>query len=97
MLLKNSKDENKTNFDCEPFKNLRITISTNTGIFPVKDQPLYCKASTHENSLDQGLKKQALDNGINIHFGQTAPIEDVDIVATGPNPKFKFTVGRTDI
>jgi hypothetical protein len=29
-----------------------------------------------------------------MHFGQTAPIEDVDIVATGSNPKFKFTVGK---
>ena len=85
----------KPNFDCEPFKNLRITNSTYNWDFSCQRPAFYIvRRGTDENSLDQGLKKQALDNGVNIHFGQTAPIEDVDIIATGPDPKFKFAIGK---
>ncbi len=35
-------------------------------------------------SLDRGLKEQAIEAGVTIHFNQTAKLEQVDIVATGP-------------
>ena len=85
----------KTNFHCEPFKNLRITNSKENWDFSCNKPAFYIiKRGTDKNSLDQGLKKQALDNGVNIRFGETAPISDVDIVATGGDPKFKFAVGK---
>lgn len=37
-----------------------------------------------KGSLDQGLKIQALKNGVNIHFKKKLPENQVDIVATGP-------------
>ena len=40
------------------------------------------------------LISSAYDNGVNIRFGETAPISDVDIIATGGDPKFKFAVGK---
>jgi flavin-dependent dehydrogenase len=85
----------KTNFHCEPFNNLRITNSKENWDFSCERPAFYVlKRGTDNNSLDQGLKKQALDNGVNIRFGETAPISDVDIVATGGDPKFKFAVGK---
>jgi flavin-dependent dehydrogenase len=85
----------KPNFECEPFKNLRITNSKDNWDFSCQRPAFYIvRRGTNENSLDQGLKKQALDNGVNIRFGETAPIDDVDIVTTGPDPKCKFAVGK---
>ena len=70
-------------------------MAKKTGIFRAKNLAFYIlKRGTDENSLDHGLKKQALDNGVNIRFGETAPISDVDIIATGGDPKFKFAVGK---
>ena len=83
------------NFDCEPFKDLKITNNTENWDFSCHKPAFYLvKRGTDDNSLDQGLKEQALNNGVNIKFGETAPIDKVDIVATGPDPKFKFAVGR---
>ncbi len=85
----------KANFDYEPFKNLRITNTRENWDFSCRRPAFYIiSRGTHENSLDQGLKEQALNNGVNIRFGETTPIEDVDIVATGPNPRWKFAVAR---
>jgi len=83
------------NFDCEPFKDLKITNNTENWDFSCHKLAFYLvKRGTDDNSLDQGLKEQALNNGVNIKFGETAPIDKVDIVATGTDPKFKFAVGR---
>jgi flavin-dependent dehydrogenase len=85
----------KANFDYEPFKNLRITNTRENWDFSCRRPAFYIiSRGTHEKSLDQGLKEQALDNGVNIRFGETAPIEEVDIVATGPKPQWKFAVAR---
>jgi flavin-dependent dehydrogenase len=85
----------KTNFHCEPFNNLRITNGEENWDFSCKKPAFYIlKRGTDENSLDPGLKKQALYNGVNIRFGETTPISDVDIIATGGDPKFKFAVGK---
>ena len=85
----------KTIFHCEPFKNFRITNSKENWDFSSKKPTFYIlKRGTDKNSLDQGLKKQAFDNVVNIRFGETAFISDVNIVATGGDPKFKFAVGK---
>ncbi len=85
----------KPNFDYEPFKKLRITNNDENWDFYCKRPAFYLvKRGTEEKSLDQGLKEQALDKGVNIYFEETAPIEDVDIVATGPDPRNKFAVAR---
>ena len=78
----------KPNFDYEPFKKLRITNNDENWDFYCKRPAFYLvKRGIEEKSFDQGLKEQALDNGVNIHFEETAPIEDIDIVATGPESK----------
>ena len=83
------------NFDCEPFKDLKITNNTENWKFSCNKPAFYLvQRGNEDNTLDQGLKEQALNNGVNIKFGESAPIDKVDIVATGPDPKFKFAVGR---
>jgi flavin-dependent dehydrogenase len=85
----------KTNFTCEPFTNLTITNSQENWDFSCKRPAFYIlKRGKDKNSLDYGLKEQALNNGVNIRFGETAPLSDVDIIATGGDPKFKFAVGK---
>jgi flavin-dependent dehydrogenase len=85
----------RINFDYEPFKNLKITNSKDIWNFSCQEPAFYLvNRGNEDNSFDHGLKEQALDNGVNIRFGKTAPIEDVDIVATGPDPKYKFAVGK---
>lgn len=48
-------------------------------------RPLYylLKRGPGENSLEQGLKRQALDLGVKIHFNQPCARQDVDIWAAG--------------
>lgn len=85
----------KTNFLFEPFNDLRITNGQQNWDFSCKKPAFYIlKRGTDENSLDQGLKNQALDNGVNIRFDETAPVSDMDIIATGGDPRFKFAVGK---
>jgi flavin-dependent dehydrogenase len=85
----------KTNFICEPFTNLRITNSHENWDFSCKRPAFYIlNRGTDKNSFDQGLKEQALDNGVNIRFGETTPLSDVDIITTGGDPKYKFAVGK---
>ena len=85
----------RPNFDCEPFKDLKITNNIENWDFSCNKPAFYIvKRGNDFNSLDQSLKEQALNNGVNIKFDETTPIDGVDIVATGPDPKFKFAVGR---
>ena len=83
------------NFDFEPFNKLKITNNNEVWDFKCVRPAFYIVSrGPHYNSLDQALKAQAIDNGVNIRFNETAPIDDVDIVATGANPKYKFAVAR---
>jgi flavin-dependent dehydrogenase len=52
------------------------------------------KRGAQPNSLDQGLKQQALEAGVQIHFEQTIPLEEADIVATGPISREIFAVDK---
>jgi len=73
------------NFDCDPFSKLTITNGQVRREI-VTQRPLFylVKRGAVPGSLDQGLKTQALESGVVIHFGETIPKEDADIVATGP-------------
>lgn len=83
------------NFECEPFQNLTITNINEDWNFTCKNPAFYLiRRGTDNDSLDQGLKEQALENGVNIKLGQTLPTDDVDIVATGHDPRYKFAVGK---
>ena len=83
------------NFDADPFLKLVITNGYSQRISHY-DQPLcyLVKRGDVEGSLDQGLKRQALDAGVNIHFKQTIPPEEADIVATGPVSRELFAVDK---
>jgi flavin-dependent dehydrogenase len=73
-------------FDCDPFS--RITAANNLKINEIvaSKRPLYylVKRGTVPGSLDLGLKEQAQDAGVNIHFEKSIPESHADIVATGP-------------
>ena len=67
--------------------------------YPIKlARPLYylLKRGPEENSLEQGLKRQALDLGVTIHFNQPCTRQDVDVWAAGARSGgFFLGVGMT--
>jgi flavin-dependent dehydrogenase len=83
------------NFDADPFLKLTIT-NGHSQRESYYDQPLcyLVKRGDVEGSLDQGLKQQALQAGVDIHFKQTIPVEEADIVATGPISRELFAVDK---
>ena len=82
-------------FDFEPFYNLKITNNNEIWDFECERPAFYIVSrGQHDNSLDQALKKQAIDNGVNIMFDKTATGNEMDIIATGPDPEYKFAIGR---
>lgn len=95
-VIKEFKNMNiKANFEHEPFKKLRITNIKENWDFLCKRPAFYLVTrGTQMNSLDQGLKEQALDLGVNIIFGETLPLDEVDLVATGPDQRWKFAVAK---
>jgi len=74
----------ETNFDCTPFSNVTVTNTKIDENFNF-DRPLFylVKRGNIENSLDQGLKKQALSAGVKIYFNSTLSPDEADIIATG--------------
>lgn len=84
-----------TNFDADPFLKLVITNGYNQRVSHY-DHPLcyLVKRGDVDGSLDQGLKQQAFAAGVNIHFRQTIPEEEADIVATGPISRELFAVDK---
>ena len=83
------------NFDADPFLKLIITNGQGQRVSHY-DRPLcyLVKRGDVEGSLDQGLKRQALQAGVDIHFRQTIPLEEADIVATGPISRELFAVDK---
>jgi flavin-dependent dehydrogenase len=85
------------NFDCDLFLKLITTNGSKQRVshYP-EDNPLcyLVKRGTLPGSLDQGLKAQALEAGVRIHFGQTISPEEADIMATGPISKEQFAVDK---
>jgi len=77
----------EANFEYTPFTSL-------WGVDPRQNQTLFQSASPLfylvkrgpvSGSFDLALKRQALDLGVQIHFQQTIPLAEADIVASGPN------------
>ncbi|MCK4365979.1 MAG: NAD(P)-binding protein [Thermoplasmatales archaeon] len=78
----------RTNYYCEPFKTLHLTNGEEVLANTFKKPFFYLlKRGDIENSLDQGLKNQALDKGVNIHFNSNVKKEDMDIISSGPEGK----------
>ena len=85
----------KVNFDCDPFKEVLATNGKEKTILKFSRPAFYLvKRGVIEGSLDQGLKEQAFDNGVIIHFGKTVPEEKADILATGPIIRETFAIDK---
>lgn len=73
------------NFKYNPFKELKIVNKSKIWDFKCKRPAFYLvKRGSKEKTLDQALKSQAMDSGVNIYFKETIPENESDIVATGP-------------
>ncbi len=74
----------KINFDCDPFKTMHLSdgkeILENTFKKPIF---YIVKRGVVANSLDQGLKNQAVDLGANIHFNSKMKKDEMDIISIG--------------
>lgn len=75
----------KINFDCDSFSSITFTNGSKRAEINLEKPYMYLvKRGNIAGSLDEGLKKQAIDAGINIHFANTIALTDADIIATGP-------------
>lgn len=75
----------KINFDCDPFSKISISNGFGVSEIDLKKNGYYLvKRGNIPGSLDHGLKSQALEAGVEIHFGEIFAPEKADIVATGP-------------
>jgi flavin-dependent dehydrogenase len=73
------------NFKHNPFLELKISNESKIWNFRCKRPAFYLvKRGSKEKTLDTALKNQALDLGVNIHFKETIPENEADIIATGP-------------
>ncbi|MFH0889856.1 MAG: NAD(P)/FAD-dependent oxidoreductase [Candidatus Aenigmatarchaeota archaeon] len=82
------------NFDCAPFKKMYGMTGKNKTALEFSKPAFYLvKRGTVGGSLDQGLKRQAMENGVKIIFNSRIGNE-ADIIATGPFSKESFAVDR---
>lgn len=80
----------KVDFHCNPFKKVITTNGKRTFQTEYRRPIFYLvKRGTMEDSIDQGLKRQALDAGVEIKYSTTFQGK-ADIVATGPKMKRKL-------
>jgi flavin-dependent dehydrogenase len=83
------------NFDCDPFDQVTITNGKENVDLKFAAPMFYLvKRGTFPGTLDQGLKAQALEAGVRLHFGQSPAPEEVDLVATGPIKKEIFALEK---
>jgi flavin-dependent dehydrogenase len=83
------------NFSCHGFRELVQTNGTNVQRLSFERPAYYVvQRGVAETSLDQGLKRQALESGVTIRFGSSLPPERADIVATGPVSRRFFAVAK---
>jgi flavin-dependent dehydrogenase len=83
----------KVNFDCHPFRTMYLSDGKELVEITCKKPIFYLvKRGVVENSLDQGLKNQALDIGVNIHFNSRIKRERVDIISIGPDERRAFGI-----
>lgn len=75
----------KINFDCDPFSKIFISDGLKDNEINLNKNAFYLiKRGNFLGTLDYGLKKQAVEGGVSIHFEETILSEKADIVATGP-------------
>ena len=93
----------KANFDCDPFSRVTLTTYSRTKEIVFK-RPLFylVKRGSFSGTIDYGLKAQALELSIKMHFEETRSPNEVDIVATGSILKevpavVKGIVFKTDV
>ncbi len=80
----------KINFHCNPFKKVITTNGKRTFQNEYKRPIFYLvKRGTMQDSIDQGLKRQALDAGVEIRYN-TKFQDKAEIIATGPKMKRKL-------
>lgn len=83
------------NFHHHPFSKFTIYNGNKKLDFSCKKSAFYLvKRGSVTGSLDQGLKEQALNYGVHIHFNKTIPGSEADIIATCPHPHGKFAAAR---
>lgn len=76
----------KINFSCIPYKKVDF-YSHELEKYELKlSKPFFysVKRGSSEKTLDQGLKEQALDKGVEIFFNKIIDPKNSDIIATGP-------------
>ncbi len=72
-------------FDCDPFFTATLTNGSKTKEIKSKRPMFYLvKRGSFFGTIDYGLKTQALESGIGLHFQQTLSPNEANIVATGP-------------
>jgi len=89
-VLQEIKTHNiQQNFSITPFHTRYLTDGTTT--FPATSSscPMFylVKRSLFPECIDQGLKIQALDLNVDIHYKSHKSIHEADIIATGPSTK----------
>ena len=81
----------KLNFSYNSFKKIFLSDGNEKNEFVFK-RPLFylVKRGVMRTSIDQGLKRQAAELNVKIHFNSKFDKKDADIIATGPPSIFKF-------
>ncbi len=76
----------ETSFNYTSASKLLVTDGSNEVELKNAKEPFFylVKRGTMQDSIDQSLKRQALDAGAEIEYSSTMKEEDVEIVATGP-------------
>lgn len=90
----------KINFNANPYKLLHVYDDNLKEKLIKSKRPMFyiVQRGALKGSIDYGLKKQALDAGVNIHYGKTLfdkdkGIKKADIIATGPKNVSAIAVG----
>jgi hypothetical protein len=87
------------NFDCAPIDTVHTFaanqnhVVVNKTVFQAKRDLFYLvKRGARPGTLDQGLKAQALEAGVQLLFDTTLDEAEADIVAAGPHPHRLFAL-----
>jgi hypothetical protein len=82
-------------FHCAPVSRAIQTNGARESWLSFDRAGLYLvKRGTAHDTLDQSLKRQAIDAGVRIHFGESIDPSTADILATGPRGRAIFAVDR---
>ena len=92
----------KINFSANPYHVLHVRDSKLKDKVIKSKRPMFyiVQRGALKGSIDYGLKKQALDSGVKIHYGKTLSEKDIKndksniyIIASGPKDVFAVAVG----